>query len=323
MKKIFAMLLVLCSMLTLFGCGDKEYAHGSEETVLKIGSHSVPEELYRYFLLNTMDEMISADKECFTGADKNAAYAELDARVLAALKDYYSILDLAKEMGVSLTDDEKKAADDNMQSLRDDCESDEDYQKGLESAYLSEYVAYSLGYNELLYSAVYQTAAHTGKYFNVDGDTVLQFARENFLFCRQFVVKTEDPIGDTQAQVKAEAIHARLKAGEDAAAILKDYESDDKVVGAYYCFAKTEDFLALDEEAVALMEPGQISDIRMDGEGFHIIIRLAPDEEYLDENLTEGVFESYCMHQLVLMQNEIKDAYEVRYINKKTPESYR
>ena len=230
---------------------------------------------------------------------------------------------IAKEMGVSLTDDEKKAADDNMQSLKDDCESDEDYQKGLESAYLSEYVAYSLGYNELLYSAVYQTAAHTGKYFKVDGDTVLQFARENFLFCRQFVIKTDDPIGDTQAQVKAEAIHARLKAGEDAAAILKDYESDDKVVGAYYCFAKTEDFLALDEEAVALMEPGQISDIRMDGEGFHIIIRLAPDEEYLDENLTEGVFESYCMHQLVLMQNEIKNAYEVRYINKKTPESYR
>ena len=50
MKKIFAMLLVLCSMLTLFGCGDKEYAHGSEETVLEIGSHSVPEELYRYFV---------------------------------------------------------------------------------------------------------------------------------------------------------------------------------------------------------------------------------------------------------------------------------
>ena len=61
MKKIFAMLLVLGSMLTLFGCGDKEYAHGSKETVLEIGSHSVPEELYRYFLLNTMDEMTSAD----------------------------------------------------------------------------------------------------------------------------------------------------------------------------------------------------------------------------------------------------------------------
>ena len=323
MKKVFAILLVLASVVGLFACGEKEYVHGSTETVMKIGSHSVPEELYRYFLLNTMDEMLEADKECFTGADKTAAFAELDAKVLSGLKDYYSVLDLAKNLGVSLTDDEKKLADDNVQSLRDECESDKEYKEELAKAYLSEYVAYSMGYNELLYTAIYQTAAETGKYFETDGNTVFDFAKKNFLFCRQFVIETDDPIGDVQAQVKAEAIHARLKAGEDAAAILKDYESDTKVVGAYYCFSNTEDFLALNEEAVALMEPGQISDIRMDGQGFHIILRLEADEEYLEENLNEGVFESYCMHQLILMQNEIKNAYEVRYINKKTPESYR
>jgi parvulin-like peptidyl-prolyl isomerase len=180
-----------------------------------------------------------------------------------------------------------------------------------------------MGHNELLYTAIYQTAAETGKYFAVDGNTVQDFAKKNFLFCRQFVIKTDAPATDTEAQVKAESIYARLKAGEDAAAILRDHESDDKVVGAYYCFAETEDFAALSEDAVALLEPGEISDVRMDGEGFHIIVRLEADDEYLDENLTEGVFESYCMHQLTLMQNEIKDAYEVRYINKKTPDSYR
>lgn len=323
MKKILAILLVLVSMAGLFACGEPEYTHGSTETVLEIGSHSVSEEFYRYFLLNTMDEMIAEDKDCFTGAKRSDSLAALDARVLESLMDYYSVVDLAKEMGISLTDKENQAAHDNMTALRDECKDDEEYQKSLEGVYLSEYVAYKMGYNELLYTAIYSTASQTEKYFKNDGTTVLNYARENFLFCRQFVIKSENPAEDVDAEVKAEAILARLQSGEDAAKILRDYEEDDKVVGAYYCFAETEDFTALNEEAVAQMEEGQISDIRMDGQGFHIIIRLPVDEEYLDENLTDGVFASYCMNQLTLMQNKIKAAYEVTYINKQSPESYR
>jgi|GEM_PF-2137584 len=323
MKKTIAILLCLVAALGLFACGEKGYAHGSTDTVLNIGSHKVPEEIYRYFLLNTMDEMTAKDKECFVGNDKTAAYAELDSTVLASLKDYYSVLDLAKQMGISLTDKEKAQAKENMTLLRQECESEAEYEKNLEKAYLSEYVAYKMGYNELLYTAIYKTASETGKYFPVDGSDVLRFAKENFLFCRQFVIKSSDPAVDTEAQVKAEAIHARLKAGEEAAKVLADYETDGNVVGGYYCFAETEDFAALDESAVAALQPGEISDIRLDGEGFHIIIRLAADETYLQENLGQSVFESYCMHHLIEMQNEIKDAYQVKYINKKSPESYR
>lgn len=323
MKRIVSILLVLAAIAGLCACGESEYKRGNTETVLELGSHSVPEELYRYFLLHTMDEMIAKDKDCFSGKDAASAYDELDERVIASLKDYYSVLDLADEMGVSLTDKEEQSAKDNIKSLKAECKDEEEYEKALKAQYLSEYVAYKLGYNEVLYGAIYKTAAETGKYFAVDGTTVEEYAKQNFLFCRQFVIKSEDPVKDTDAQVKAEAIQARLLAGEDAAKILKDYEEDEKVVGGYYCFATTEDFAALDEDAVAAMKPGDVSEIRMDGQGFHIIIRLEADEEYLEENLMQGVFESYCMNQLVQMQNKIKNEYTVEYVNKKSPEDYR
>ena len=323
MKKILALLLALGMLFSLAACGEDDYAHGGTETVLKLGDHEVPEELYRYFLLNCMDEMSAGNLTYFTSDDREQRLQELDARVVALLKEYYAVTDLAEKLQIELTDKEEQQAKDAITALREGCESDEDYQNGLAQAYLSEYVAYKLGYNEILYSALYETLAATGKYFKTDNKTVRAFAKENFIFCRQFVIKSDTAGADPEAEAKAEQIHDRLQNGEDPAKVLADFENDDTVVGGYYCFAETEDFDALDEQAVMQMEPGQVSDMRMDGYGYHIVVRLEVDGEYLDEHLTEEVFESYCMHKMTLMLQEIEQSYTVTYVSKKEPEAYK
>ncbi len=323
MKKIVVILLMLGILFSLAACGEPEYAHGSEKTVLKLGEHKVSEELYRYFLLNTMDEMAEDDKMFFEGADRDEKIKELEKKTLDCLKEYYAVVDLAKKSKITLTDKEKEALHAAMESTKGSFEDEAAYQKALEDSYLSEYVAYCLYYNEELYGVLYDVMSQSGDYFSTKSADILKYARENFYFCRQFVVSTEDTKGDSEAKAKAEDIRQRLLAGEDAADILKEYENDPKVAGAYYCFADSEDYLALDEEAVMKMKAGEISEIREDGYGFHIIMRLEVDGEYLEDNLTGTVFESYCMHQIKLQMKKISDGYKVEYKNKKAPESYR
>jgi len=323
MKKIVSMLLVVLTFCGLVACGGSKYAHGSEKIVLKLGDHKVSEEVYRYFLLNTMDEMANGDNNYFQGADREEKLSQLEKTVLGHLKQFYSVLDLADECDIEMSEKELEAIDETMEALRADFESPEKYQEELQAAYLSEYMAYSLIYNESLQTALYNTMSQTGKYFSVDGNDILAYAKENFLFCRQFVVKTDDPATDEEAMEKAQTIHDRLSQGEDPADVLKEYESDDTVIGAYYCFAETEDFAGLNEEALQELKEGEISDIRMDGYGFHIIIRMKPDTEYLEDNLSDGVFESYCMHQMNLRLEKIQKEYTVTYKNKQEPEAYR
>lgn len=323
MKKALAILLMAGILFSFAACGEPEYAHGSEKTVLKLGDHKISEEMYRYFLLNTMDEMADGDKMFFEGADREEKIKELEEKTLDCLKEYYAVVDLAKKSKISLTDKEKDSLHSAMESTKAEFEDEASYKAALEESYLSEYVAYCLYYNEALYSVLYDVMSQSGSYFSTKSEDILKYAKENFYFCRQFVVSTEDTEGDTEAKDKAESIRARLLAGEAPADILADYEQDDKVAGAYYCFADSEDYLALDEAAVMKMKAGEISEIREDGYGFHIIMRLEVDGEYLEDNLTGTVFESYCMHQIKLRMSEISDGYKVEYKNKKAPESYK
>ena len=323
MKKIIAILLALCAILTLCACNSPSYAHGSKKTVLTLGKNKVSEEFYRYFLLNTMAEMADGDAKYFEGNDREEKLAELEKRTLKALKEYYAVLDLAKKLKITLTGAEEDSVHVAMKAMRAEFDTDAEYEKALADTYLSEYVAYALYYNESVYTALYDVTSRSGEEFSTDGTDILRYAKKNFYFCRQIVVETEDVEGDFDALYKAEAIRSRLLDGEDPAVIMQDYEDDVTVVGGYYCYAKSEDYAALNEDAVAAMKEGEISEIRKDGYGFHILMRLEPDAEYLEENLSGTVFESYCMHQLTLLLEEISDGYEVAYKNKKEPESYK
>ncbi len=323
MKKILSVLLALLMLFGITACGKNKYAHGSQKVVLKIGNNEVTEEVYRYFLLNTMDQLAGNDTGYFMGDDREEKLAELEKNVLAGLKQYYSVKDFAKKHDINMKSSEAESADSAMEDLRAGYETKEAYNASLEAMYLSEYMAYSMFYYEALYTAIYDTVSNLGTFFSLEASDVLEYAEENFLFCRQFVISGNGSVIDADAKEKAEAIRARLVAGEDPAQVLDSYFEDNAVVGAYYCFAPSEDYAALDEEFIKTMQPGEISEVRTDGYGYNIIIRLEPDTGHLQEYLGSSVLESYCMHQLNLLLAEIQDAYTVEYIDTREPEEYR
>ena len=71
------------------------------------------------------------------------------------------------------------------------------------------------------------------------------------------------------------------------------------------------------------MEIGEVTDIRMDGSSYQIVVRTEMDEAYLKEHLSDTVFESYCMHRLNLMLQKISDNYTVTFLDTREPEEYR
>ena len=138
MKKIVAIFLAVLMLVGLTACKENKYAHGSEETVLKIGDHKVSEEVYRYFLLNTMDEMAGDDENYFSGADKGKRLSELDAKVLTHLKQFYAIYDLAKNCDIEMSEKQLEDIHSTMAAMRADYETADEYQKELDAVYLSE-----------------------------------------------------------------------------------------------------------------------------------------------------------------------------------------
>lgn len=321
MKKILSLLLVFLMLLGLCSC--KKYEHGSEEVVLKLGENKVTEEVYRYFLLSAMDAFADGDAKYYVGEDREERLAELNEQVISDLKRYYSVRDFAKQYDIELTRKQKKELKEAMQDLRDGYKSDKQYKADLAGMYLSEYMTYSMFYYESLYSAIYKAVSQEDKFFPLDDDTVMDYAGENFIFCRQIVVTSKDAHGNGEAIEKAQKIRDRLLNGETAVDVLGDYLKDETVAGVYYCFAETEDYTTLDEEAIMNMEIGEVSDIFSDGNGFQIIVRTDVDEKYLKEHVSDTVFESYCMHRLNLLLQKISDNYTVTYVDTREPEDYR
>lgn len=304
-------------------CACKNYDHGSEEIVLKLGNNKVTEEVYRYFLLTAMDAFADGDAKYYAGDDRAEKLAALNEQVISDLKQYYSVRDFAKQHDIELTRKQKKEIKKAMQDLRDGYKSDKQYKADLESMYLSEYMTYSMFYYESLYSALYEAVSENDKYFPLDADTVIKYAKENFIFCRQIVVTSKDAYGDGDAIEKAQKIRDRLLDGETAVDVLNDYLQDETVAGVYYCFSETEDYTALDEKSIMEMKIGDVSDIRSNGSNYQIVVRTDVDEKYLKEHASDTVFESYCMHRLNLLLKKISDNYTVTFIDDREPEEYR
>ncbi len=112
MKKRFCRLTALflafltCAFCCLFtACGDGGYDQkkSTEEeltTVLKMGTHDVPYELFRALFINRKAEVDGGDPSLWTGADAAQYHEKIMPLVLEDLAAIYATFDLAKEYDI-------------------------------------------------------------------------------------------------------------------------------------------------------------------------------------------------------------------------------
>ena len=111
MKKILSLILIAVALFSLVSCGGSKYepVESSElesQTAFTISvdgkSYEVKYELYRFLFLSNKKDVDGGDNSVWSGADKDKYIAEIDGIIVKRAAEIYSVLHLAKKVGIAL-----------------------------------------------------------------------------------------------------------------------------------------------------------------------------------------------------------------------------
>lgn len=286
------LVIVMAFSIILSSC------ESSENIMLKIGKNKVSFDEYRYFYMNYLKDLEASDDI----VDINELYVGIEE----ILKKNYAVYDLADEYKVSLENDDRSYIEEQIEYAKATYTGDITYEDSLAENYLTEDV-----YRELLLLSQMKYklySALSNEYSGIiksDDATVEADIYENFMHAKQiFIDKTN---GKTEADnlSLANQISQKLRNGEDFDTLKAEYsdktttyDTNSDKAGEYY-FTSGE-MIKTFEDAVKSLEINEISDVVESSYGYHIIMRLPMEEEYIDKN-----FEDFRYTYTVRKFNEI------------------
>ena len=114
MKKIFAMIILLASLISLTSCGSKYPAQKStdEESAIVMTvsfegkKYEVKYELYRALFLNLRESVDGGDSSVWSGADKDTYVNKIDALIKERAAEIYAIFHVADKIGINVYSEE-------------------------------------------------------------------------------------------------------------------------------------------------------------------------------------------------------------------------
>jgi len=307
MKKTKLVALMLCAIMLISvmftGCSSKN--------ILKIDGENIPEGYYNYYygyLYSYMGYYINYDDEL------------LDEYTIAQLKQQQAIKSTAKELGLELTALENKYIID---SLNESIESmgQTNYATFLKALGMTnkQYQDISKVYalNSKIYDYYYNPETGTEIPSNQDliDDYKATTTRATHIFFNTQEAESED---DRKAVLaRAEEVYANVEAGENFYDLIREYGEDpgveeDPETGYY--FNDGTGFDPSFTSAAYALEVNEYSEIVESSLGYHIILRLPVEDEYVQslidaENST--VYSTYCTARLNEKLTEISDAMTV------------
>lgn len=216
--------------------------------------------------------------------------------LIDAAKSYcvqYHALDVnARKEGVELTKEDEEALqallESDIKEIAGEDGTEEELFAALEEAYVSRELYELMNRTAALYSRAYNTL-YGGTGEKLTEQEVKDFADEySFMTAKHILIQTTDAEGEpideaakAEKLAEAEEIYAQLegKSGqelESAFDALMQEKSEDTGLAAFpdgYCFT-ADDMVTEFSEAVAALEPGQLSGIVESSFGYHIILRM-------------------------------------------------
>lgn len=275
--------LLLCLAVLLSACS-------SQSTVLTVAGEDICYDMYRYFYLNYKAESDSYTEE------------ELHTKTLDAIKSDTSLTLLADKYEVELTKEDKESCKQYLDSVIKDYGSKDAYKSSLEKNYLTEELFKHFYMQQLLEARLrdYMGAEQNG-IIKSDDATFEKDLEKNFMAARQILLRNDELDDPEKNRALAQDILERALNGEDFSALAEQYSEDSSAdVNYTYHFTKGQMLLAF-EEAVLDTNAGEICSYVAESEvGFHIIMRLPLDPDFVDANYEElrDAYKARCFNEI-------------------------
>lgn len=254
----------------------------NKKTVMTVDGKNVTFDEYKFFYYYSA---MSYGLET-TDWTKEENLNKLKSETEYEIRSKYAIKKLCDYYEIELTRDDKKYINELMQSYIDLKEGKDGYREWLldnrmTGTLFRDNTEVMEIYDGYLYD-VLATGIHD--IIKLDKATVTQDVKDNFYRYTQVLIKLEEGELMDGKRADIEAALAEIKAGADFYEVADRYSSwgVDEKKGEYippngYTYVEV-------EEALEKLDIGEISEIIESDVGFHILMRLAPDEEYIDAN---------------------------------------
>ena len=281
-RRVLSVLLLFAICLTMASCAKVGAFDINKKTVMTVDGKEVTYDEYKFFYYYsaTLYGLETTDWTKEENLNKLKADAEYEIRSKYAIKklcDYYEI---------KLTREDKKYINELMQSYIDLKEGKAAFREWLldnrmTGTLFRDNTEVMEIYDGYLYD-VLATGIHD--IIKLDKDTVTQDVKDNFYRYTQILVKFKEGELTDAKRTEIEAALAEIKAGADFYEVADEYSSwgVNAEKGEYippngYTYVEV-------EAALEKLEIGEMSEIIESDVGFHILMRLAPDEEYIANN---------------------------------------
>lgn len=287
MKKGLAVILSIVMALTLLvSCGSKDGAtleiNGKTETfpyVMECGGNQISLDEYLYNFSYYRYLMDYGDSSVWE-SEENAAY--LTEVLNNIFMQKFAILELADEMGIALTEEEEAELLTNLETMKANYENEEAFLADMADAHLTEEVLLDYWRTVVLQEKIYNSLYGPEGEFGEPLEDVLTRVNEEYVHVKHILI----PFTEEDAEGLAQEVYQKAIGGEDFDALREEYDAD--VLGQPaegYTFTYGEMVEPFEEAAFSMAE-GDISEPVETSYGYHIILKLPIDEQYIIDNYT-------------------------------------
>lgn len=317
-KKLLTACLASALLLSAAGCSsDEELLESTKEeqtVVMTIDGFDVPMELYRYVALNykaQYEEGQSAD--IWLGEAGQTQLAELNENVDKTLIRLYTTLSLCRDYGIDAESSfVKDSVETSMGMIYDSYEEDyETYIDFLHDYNMNDSVYRFFVRNDILAEELVNAMVQKGE-IPVDDETLAAVINsDEFIRIKQILIPSDNGKTEEENYKTAEDVYAKVLAGEDFDALIKEYGGDlymfNNPDGYYMCRGSYHQTF---EDTAFSLEIGETSEIIETDAGYSILKRYEKESAYIEKNF-DDLAQNYIDSQYNLALEERETALTV------------
>lgn len=327
MKRLICIIMTVSLVFCLFACGGNETATDTEtdaETYipvdisgipapLKINGKEVPYALYRYYF-GAVKYRYDNDDESFW--EENDYTEKIRAEVLRYIRRGFALSECAEQYNVSLTEQEKRQAEQTVITDRLQYENDDEYFLYLDKNYLTEDTYKQIEELAKLEEKLlqYLTSDESGPKISADPSLIQRYIDNYVIRCDHILILNDEGDDKNENETLAKELCEKLNSGADFEELKEKYSEDDQTnktdVGYYIAEGDISQILS---DAAFSLEPGQISGVIYAPYGYHIVKRLEKDGDYIKENLGTSFVSFYQSHMLDAMLKKLIEKQVIEY----------
>ncbi len=271
MTQVKLITVLLSLVLLLCACGS------DSDAVATVGGKDISYDTYRYFYKNYKKE-----SESYTEA-------QIKEKAFEAIASDVALTKLADKYEVELTSADEDAVSDYVEAATANYGGEDAYKKALEENFLTEDL-FEYFYSQQILESKLRDYMYDemNNIIKSDDATFEKDLRENFMAAKQILIRNDEGDDIEKNRELAESIFARAINGEDFDALIAEYSEDSSANDNYVYHFTHGQMLVAFEEAVEKTEVGKICNhVAVSEAGFHIVMRLPLDEEYIDTHFEE------------------------------------